>query len=218
MAVTLVAHRDPQTLEWSDEPLQPLPEVTVISDPPPWWRWEEKRDVLQRHGARRPSRNLMLASALCTDTVEEAKKSIATFTIFKPILSLSKPQNTRFPSIKSWRKRANGSLRNRAFCHGTYGDDSDDALSKLGWGRSNWHRPRSGHCWNRTRAAYGRVVQPLVLWPNYVNGSRRSVSGVHGAAVGWHLGHRTLLSQWFGSRYRRCAKQCRTPHILKRVV
>src|SRR5690606_26050702 len=42
-AVALVNHRNPYTLEWLDEPTQPLPDNTIIAaDPPPWWRVSKK--------------------------------------------------------------------------------------------------------------------------------------------------------------------------------
>lgn len=73
IAVTLVAHHDRETLAWSDEPLQPLPEIIVPSDPPPWWRAHKKNALFYNAMARGDHRGtMMLASSLCTDSVEDA--------------------------------------------------------------------------------------------------------------------------------------------------
>ena len=64
----LLAHHDPVTLEWSEEPLRPIvirdehgnpiEEPRLTSDPPPVVEGQEKeRPLLQRHGTRRPSRH-----------------------------------------------------------------------------------------------------------------------------------------------------------------
>jgi len=75
VAVTLVAHRDRHTLAWSDKELLPVPGIVVPSDPPPWWRAHKKNALFYNGMARGDHRGtMMLATALCTDTVAEAQQ------------------------------------------------------------------------------------------------------------------------------------------------
>jgi len=72
----LMAHRDPATLAWSNEPLLPLPpEVVVPVDVPPWWRMSKKTSMFYTASGRGDhARIMMAASLLCTEDVAEATK------------------------------------------------------------------------------------------------------------------------------------------------
>jgi len=127
MAVALVAHRDPETLAWSDELLQPLPDVTVVSDPPPWWRAGKKNALFYNGMARGDHRGtMMLASALCTDTVEEAMEIDSYFhhiqtyleSIPAPVYPFSIDANKAKEGKRVFTKSCAG-------CHGTYGETDD---------------------------------------------------------------------------------------------
>ena len=101
VAVTLVAHRDRHTLAWSDEALLPLPDVVVPSDPPPWWRAAKKNALFYNGMARGDHRGtMMLATALCTDSVEEAAQIDAYFHHIQAFIRSVKPpvlKNTETP-------------------------------------------------------------------------------------------------------------------------
>jgi cytochrome c5 len=70
----LMAHRDPATMAWSNEPLVPLPpEVVVPVDTPPWWRMSKKSSMFYNASGRGDhARIMMAASLLCTESMEEA--------------------------------------------------------------------------------------------------------------------------------------------------
>jgi mono/diheme cytochrome c family protein len=128
VAVTLVAHRDPSTLAWSDQPLQPLPEIVVPSDPPPWWRAHKKHALFYNAMARGDLRGtMMLATSLCTDTVAEATGIASYFNnIHAYINSLRAPE---YPFAIDASLLAQGEqvfLDNCAGCHGTYAEDEAD--------------------------------------------------------------------------------------------
>jgi mono/diheme cytochrome c family protein len=70
----LMAHRDPETMAWSNEPLLPLPpEVVVPVDVPPWWRMSKKNAMFYNASGRGDhARIMMAASLLCTESNAEA--------------------------------------------------------------------------------------------------------------------------------------------------
>jgi hypothetical protein len=128
MAVALVAHRDPDTLAWSEEPLQPLPDITVISDPPPWWRSRKKHALFYNGMARGDHRGtMMLASALCTDTVEEAREIDSYFHHIQAYIESVAVPDYPF-AIDAGRAKAGKKVftASCAGCHGTYGETEED--------------------------------------------------------------------------------------------
>jgi len=69
----LMAHRNPETMAWSDTPLiEPPPEGPVPVRVPPWW-WMGKKDAMfyTTIGRGDHSRYMLFASLLCADTVAE---------------------------------------------------------------------------------------------------------------------------------------------------
>jgi hypothetical protein len=128
LAVTLVAHRDRHTLAWSDTPLEPLPEIIVPSDPPPWWRAHKKNALFYNAMARGDHRGtMMLASSLCTDTVDDATAIASYFNnIHAFVRSVRAPA---YPFAIDEALAAAGEpvfLATCAGCHGTYGATEDD--------------------------------------------------------------------------------------------
>ena len=128
VAVTLVAHRDRHTLAWSDELLSPLPEFVVPSDPPPWWRAHKKHALFYNGMARGDHRGtMMLATALCTDSVAEAQAIDSYFADIQAyIRSLRAP---KYPFMVDAALASEGEAlftANCAGCHGTYAEDEAD--------------------------------------------------------------------------------------------
>ena len=125
LAVTLVAHRDRHTLAWSDEPLEPLPEIIVPSDPPPWWRAHKKNALFYNAMARGDHRGtMMLASSLCTDTVEEATAIASYFNNIHAFVRSVRPP--AYPYAIDTALAEQGEtifLADCAGCHGTYAAD-----------------------------------------------------------------------------------------------
>lgn len=134
VAVTLVAHRDRDTLAWSDEPLEPLPEIIVPSDPPPWWRAHKKNALFYNAMARGDHRGtMMLASSLCTDTVEEATAISTYFNNIHAFVKSVRPPAYPFAIDAALADVGEGVfLDNCAGCHGTYGaTEAEDTYPNL---------------------------------------------------------------------------------------
>jgi hypothetical protein len=124
-AVILLSHRDPTTLAWSDEPLYELSsELVIPADPPPWWRVSKKASHFANGMSREDHRGTMvLASSLCTDTVEEATPVVDYFADIQAYLaSLEAPD---YPFAIDDALAAEGAEIfecNCSGCHGTYSE------------------------------------------------------------------------------------------------
>ena len=122
----LMAHHDPETLAWSNEPLVELPPKIVIPvDTPPWWRMNKKHAMFYTGAGRGDhARIMMAASLLCTDSVDEAKAIDQAFVDVRAWIEegLAAP---KWP----WSVDMNLASRGQAVfeatcskCHGTYGE------------------------------------------------------------------------------------------------
>jgi mono/diheme cytochrome c family protein len=128
LAAVLFAHRDPKTLEWSNEPRIELPPPVVVPvDVPPWWHMKRKNAMFYLAAGRGDhARIMMTASTLCVETVEEAREVDAYFPDVRAyILSLEAP---------AWPHEVDAELASQgreifdttcARCHGTYGAGGD---------------------------------------------------------------------------------------------
>lgn len=126
LTLALFAHRDPGTLAWSDEPiLEPPPEKPLPVSVPPWWNLSKKHaSFYNAEGRGDQVRFMMLASATCTDTVEEAAAIDAWFVDVRAYLATLEPPAYPF-AIDSMRAEQGEKLFNKDCkrCHGTYGKD-----------------------------------------------------------------------------------------------
>ena len=127
-AIGLLAHRDPQTLAWQDEPRFELLEgLNLPADTPPWWRAKKKASHFSNGMSRGDHRGtLILASSLCTDTVEDATELVDYFADIQAfITSLEAPD---YPFAIDNELAAQGEPLFDCYCagcHGTY--DADPA-------------------------------------------------------------------------------------------
>lgn len=124
VAAVLFAHRDPDTFEWFDPPLLPLPSKVVAPvDTPPWW-WMKKKNAMFYVGAGRGdhARTMMATATLCTDDVAEAAEIDAYFPDVRAfILSIEAPP---YPFAVDAGLASEGKAVFEATCsrcHGTYG-------------------------------------------------------------------------------------------------
>ena len=128
VAAVLFANRDPLTLAWLPEPWYELPAVDPVPiDVPPWWWMKKKNAMFYTAGGRGDhARIMMSASALCTDSVEEATEIDSWFpNVRSYILSLEAPA---WPYAVDAELAAAGKTVFQATCstcHGTY--DADPA-------------------------------------------------------------------------------------------
>jgi len=122
----LMAHRNPTTLEWSNEPLLPLPpEIVVPVDVPPWWRMSKKSSMFYTASGRGDhARIMMAASLLCTEDVAEATAIDEAFIDVRAWISegITAP---KWPYAIDMNLATKGKAvfdNTCARCHGTYGD------------------------------------------------------------------------------------------------
>ena len=131
VAITLVSHRDRHTLEWHDEPLLDLPNFILPSDPPPWWRAHKKNALFYNGMARGDHRGtMMLATALCTDSVEEAKEIDTYFADIQAFIRSVRAPKYPFTIDEALATEGEDIFNaNCAGCHGSYGgpDEGDEA-------------------------------------------------------------------------------------------
>ncbi len=126
LAAVLVAHRDPQTLKWSDDPYLDIPTDVVPTDVPPWWLLRKKNAMFYNAFGRGDfGRFLMLSNLLTVADTTEANEVYSHFgDVFAYIRSLEPPKYTH-PINK--KLAAEGELifmDNCRACHGTYGADA----------------------------------------------------------------------------------------------
>lgn len=130
VAVVLAAHRDRETLAWSDEPHTPVPDIVAPVDTPPWWRTKKKSGLFYNGMARGDHRGtMMFASSLCTDSVEEAEQILSYFNnIDAYIRSLEAP---KYPFAIDDALAAGGAevfAATCAGCHGSYAEHDEDEV------------------------------------------------------------------------------------------
>lgn len=122
----LMAHRDPETLAWSDAPLiEPPPEDPLPISVPPWWGMRKKNAMFYTTiGRGDHALFMLLASMLCVEgTGELAAIDAYAADIRAFISSLDAP---RFPYPVDETLAARGKAifaRDCAGCHGTYGEE-----------------------------------------------------------------------------------------------
>jgi hypothetical protein len=130
VAVVLAAHRDRETLAWSDEPHSEIPDIVAPVDTPPWWRTKKKHGLFYNGMARGDHRGtMMFASSLCTDSVEEAEQILSYFNNIQAYIeSLEAPA---YPFAIDETLAEDGALvfaATCAGCHGSYAEDDADEV------------------------------------------------------------------------------------------
>jgi cytochrome c5 len=119
----LFSHRDPKTLRWSTQPLMQPPAKPLPVSVPPWWRMNKNNAMFYTAAGRGDhARMLILASALCTDDVEEARRIDAYAPDIRAYLASIEPPKWPFEIDRKLAERGKPVFeRNCAACHGTYG-------------------------------------------------------------------------------------------------
>jgi mono/diheme cytochrome c family protein len=124
-AVALVAHRDAETLQWSDEALIDFPQYVVPTDTPPWWRVGKKNALFYNAMARGDHRGTMvLASSLCTDDVGELQRILSYFNDIRAYLASMEPPKYPFSIDSALAAQGREVYETTcAGCHGSYAAD-----------------------------------------------------------------------------------------------
>lgn len=126
LTLALMAHRDPETLAWSDRPLiDPPPQRPLPVGVPPWWNMRKKHALFYNGAGRGDQvRYLMLASSICTDSVEEARAMDAWFLDVRAYLQTLESPRYPYPIDQPLANRGQSLfLANCQTCHGTYDAD-----------------------------------------------------------------------------------------------
>jgi len=126
LAAALFAHRDPETLAWSSEPLREMPPTHVVPvDVPPWWRMKKKTTMFYTAAGRGDhARIMMTASTLCTDTVEEAAAIDAYFPNIRSYIESIEPPAYPHPVDEALAESGKEVFEAVCSgCHGTYGPE-----------------------------------------------------------------------------------------------
>jgi hypothetical protein len=127
ITLALLAHRDPQTLAWSDRPLmEPPPSTPAPASVPPWWRMGKKHALFYNtEGRGDHARIMMLGALLCADDLATVKAIDAYAPDIRAYLASLKPPKWPFgidrPLAEKGRIVFNASC---AGCHGTYGEQA----------------------------------------------------------------------------------------------
>jgi len=182
LTLALLAHRDSETLAWSEGPLlAPPPEKPLPVSVPPWWNMGKKHAMFYNAEGRGDHVGfMMLASTTCTDSVEEAERIDAWMTDVRAYLASLEPPKYPHPIDGPLSERGRELFEdNCKRCHGTYGEDggypnkvialedieTDPALAEGGyrdadrfieWFNKSYYGERS-----RAAPALGYIAPPL---------------------------------------------------------
>lgn len=123
--LALIAHRDPDTLAWSERPLldpPPLPPAPVSV--PPWWRLAKKNALYSSTEARGDlARAMMLGAIYCAEDVETLRKIDAYAPDMRAYFASIPPPRWPFALDRELAEQGRAVFEATcARCHGTYGE------------------------------------------------------------------------------------------------
>ncbi|HMO63100.1 MAG TPA: c-type cytochrome [Ferruginibacter sp.] len=179
LAYLLVAHRNPETLRWSDTSLLQLPTEIIPTDVPAWWLLKKKHGMFYNGFGRGDFGRFLMASNLLTvsDTAEAAEVDSHFNDVLAYINSISPP---KFPRPVNTALAASGEkifINNCSKCHGTYGPDgkypnllipaeiikTDSALYT-----ANYSNPQFIEWFNKSWFSTGNHPAQLVPYKGYI--------------------------------------------------
>ena len=123
LATLLVAHRNPQTLEWQSKPILDIPKGVIPTDVPAWWLLKKKNAMFYNGFGRGDfGKFLMLSNILTVKDSSEAREVNSHFgDVLAYIKSIEPP---KYPKQVDKDLAAEGEevfVNNCNKCHGTYG-------------------------------------------------------------------------------------------------
>ncbi|MBC7889733.1 MAG: c-type cytochrome [Ferruginibacter sp.] len=126
LAYLLVSHRDPQTLQWSDQNLMALPDDIIPTDVPAWWLLKKKNAMFYNGFGRGDFGRFLMASNLLT--VSGTAEAIEVDSHFNDVLAyINSIQPPPYPKPIDAAKATEGKtifMASCKKCHGTYGADA----------------------------------------------------------------------------------------------
>lgn len=124
LAILLVAHRNPQTLEWSDKALLDIPPEVIPTDVPAWWLLKKKNAMFYNGFGRGDFGKFLMLSNLLT--VSDSSEAAETFTHFGDVLAFLRsiePPKYPLPTDSILASKGKAVFNNSCNkCHGTYGE------------------------------------------------------------------------------------------------
>jgi cytochrome c553 len=127
LAILLVAHRNPETLEWSDKALLDIPSEVIPTDVPAWWLLKKKNAMFYNGFGRGDFGKFLMLSNLLT--VSDTTESAQTFTHFGDVLaylkSIEPPKYSRAIDADLASKGKAVFEKGCSNCHGSYGENAN---------------------------------------------------------------------------------------------
>ena len=125
LAILLTAHRNPETLEWSNDPLLPIPDEVIPTDVPAWWMLKKKNAMFYNGFGRGDfGKFLMLSNML---TVKDSTEAREVSTHFGDVLAYIKTiEPPKYPNPINRELAIDGAavfINNCSGCHGNYGSE-----------------------------------------------------------------------------------------------
>lgn len=179
LAAVLVAHRDPQTLRWSDSALMPIPDEVIPSDVPAWWLLKKKNAMFYNGFGRGDFGRFLMASNLLTttDSSEAAEVDSKISDVLAYLYTLKPP---KYPGVidQALAETGRGIFNDKCSkCHGKYGDQEDypnllipAAIIKTDSAlySSNYQNPQFVNWFNNSWFASGDHPAKLVPYQGYI--------------------------------------------------
>jgi len=124
LTAVLVAHRDPVSLEWQEEPQLEIPDILLPTDVPPWWHLKKKHAMFYTAIGRGDFSKFLMASSLLTmqDTIQAQEIDHLFPDVLAWINTLEAPKYPREINSQMAEKGQAIFEKKCSGCHGTYGD------------------------------------------------------------------------------------------------
>jgi len=179
LGAILAAHRNPETLAWSDKPLLEIPNEVIPTDVPAWWLLKKKNAMFYNGFGRGDFGTFMMLSNMLTvkDTLEAQEVSTHFGDVWAYIKSIEPPKypGTINNELADKGKQVFSITCSR--CHGDYGDGgqypnllipenvikTDSFLFK-----SNYQNPQFVEWFNKSWYAKGEHAARLESYVGYV--------------------------------------------------
>ncbi len=124
LTLALMAHRDPDTLAWSDRPRMEPPGRPLPVSVPPWWRLAKKNALYYNaEGRGDQARAMMVGAILCADDVATLERIDRYAPDIRAFFASLKPPKFPWPIDAELAAQGREVFERRcSSCHGTYGD------------------------------------------------------------------------------------------------
>ena len=125
LATILVAHRDPKTLVWQQEPILGIPKEVIPTDVPAWWLLKKKNAMFYNGFGRGDFGKFLMLSNILTvkDTSEAAEVNSHFGDVLAYIKSINPPKYPRAIDKTLSTEGETIYVNNCSKCHGTYGNN-----------------------------------------------------------------------------------------------